>query len=65
MGGLDGDAGNNGFSSDVSGVISFFGGINNPSWIDAQDEPLISVQGTSDQTISFNCAPGLRVSYSS
>ena len=59
MGGLDGDAGNNGFSSDVSGVISFAGGINNPSWIDTQDEPLISVQGTSDQTISFNCAPGL------
>ena len=29
MGGLEGDAGNYGYSSEVSGVISFSGGINN------------------------------------
>ena len=53
--GLEGDAGNYGYSSDVSGVISFAGGINDVSWIDANDEPLVSVQGTTDLTVNYNC----------
>ena len=59
MGGLEGDAGNYGYSSEVSGVISFSGGINNLNWIDANDEPLVSCQGNADQTIDYNCGPGL------
>ena len=57
--GLEGDAGNYGYSSDVSGVISFAGGINDVSWIDANDEPLVSVQGTTDLTVNYNCGPGM------
>ena len=57
--GLEGDAGNYGYSSDVSGVISFAGGINNVNWIDANDEPLVSIQGTSDLTVNYNCGPGM------
>tara|TARA_B110000240_G_scaffold129660_1_gene143979 strand:+ start:81 stop:1211 length:1131 start_codon:yes stop_codon:yes gene_type:complete len=57
--GLEGDAGNYGYSSDVSGVISFAGGINDVGWIDNNDEPLVSIQGTNDVTVSYNCAPGL------
>ena len=60
--GLEGDAGNYGYSSGVSGVISFAGGINNVSWIDNNDEPLVSIQGTNDPTISYNCAPALNSS---
>ena len=59
--GLEGDAGNYGYSSDVSGVISFAGGIN-ISWIDDNDEPLVSVQGTEDPTVNYNCAPALNSS---
>ena len=59
MGGLEGDAGNLGYSSEVSGVISFAGGINDVNWIDANDEPLVSCQGDADPTIDYNCAPGL------
>ena len=59
LGGLEGDAGNLGYSSEVSGVISFAGGINALSWIDSNDEPLVSCQGDADQTVSYNCAPGL------
>jgi para-nitrobenzyl esterase len=59
LGGLEGDAGNLGYSSEVNGVISFAGGINTLSWIDANDEPLVSCQGDADQTVSYNCAPGL------
>ena len=56
---LEGDAGNNGYSSEVQGVISFAGGINNLNWIDANDEPIVSVQGTDDLTVNYNCGPGL------
>ena len=57
--GLEGDAGNYGFSSSVNGVISFAGGINDVNWIDANDEPLVSIQGTSDLTVNYNCGPGM------
>jgi len=59
LGGLEGDAGNLGYSSEVSGVISFAGGINTLSWIDANDEPIVSCQGDADQTVNYNCGPGL------
>jgi len=61
--GLEGDAGNYGYSSELSGVVSFAGGINNLSWIDSGDEPLVSIQGTNDVTVSYNCAPGLNNAY--
>ena len=58
-GDLEGDAGNNGFSSSVSGVVSFAGGINDVNWIDNADEPLVSCQGDADLTVNYNCGPGL------
>ena len=60
--GIEGDAGNYGYSSDVNGVISFAGGINDVNWIDNDDEPLASIQGTNDGTISYNCSPALNSS---
>ena len=59
LGGLDGDAGNLGYSSSVNAVISFAGGIHNVNWIDANDEPLVSCHGNLDQTVNYNCGPGL------
>jgi len=60
MGGtLEGDAGNIGYSSKIYGVYSFAGGINDLVWIDSNDEPLVSIQGDADATVSYNCAPGL------
>tara|TARA_B100001142_G_scaffold61466_1_gene60566 strand:+ start:232 stop:1362 length:1131 start_codon:yes stop_codon:yes gene_type:complete len=56
---IEGDAGNYGYSSEISGVISFAGGINDISWIDSDDEPLVSIQGPNDLTVSYNCGPGL------
>ncbi len=58
-GSLEGDAGNNGYSSKVSGVVSFAGGINDVNWIDSEDEPLVSIQGDADQTVSYNCSYGM------
>lgn len=59
LGGLDGDAGNLGYNSSVSGVINFAGGINTLSWIDSEDEPIVSIQGDVDETVAYNCGPGL------
>ena len=59
--GLEGDAGNYGYSSDLSGVISFAGGINDVNWIDGNDEPLVSIQGTDDLTVNYNCGPGQNI----
>ena len=57
-GNLEGDAGNLGYSSDVQGVISVAGGINDVNWIDGNDEPLVSIQGTDDLTVNYYCGPG-------
>lgn len=59
IGGIEGDAGNDGYSSHVSGVISFAGGIHDLNWIDDTDEPIVSVQGDIDDVVNFNCGPGL------
>ena len=59
LGGIEGDAGNIGYSSAVNAVISFAGGINTVNWIDSNDEPLVSCQGDADQTVNYNCGPGL------
>ena len=59
FGGLDGDAGNFGFSSNVNGIINFAGGIQQLSWIDSQDEPIFSAQGDDDVVVNYYCGPGL------
>jgi dienelactone hydrolase len=59
LGGIEGDAGNLGYSSVVNGVISYAGGINDLTWIDANDEPIVSCQGDIDSTVFYNCGPGL------
>jgi predicted esterase len=60
-GGLEGDVGNSGFSSEISAVINFSGAINTTNWIEVQEQPIVSVHGTADQTIDFYCAPGLGI----
>ena len=60
-GSLEGDAGNNGYSSEVSGIVSFAGGINNLSWIDSNDKPIVFVHGTNDFTVNYNCGPGINI----
>ncbi len=57
--GIEGDAGNYGFSSKINCVINFAGGINNINWMDDNDEPLVSIQGTDDQIVGYACSPAL------
>lgn len=61
LGGIEGDVGNIGYSSAVNGIINFAGGIHLLQWIDSNDEPIFSAQGTNDLTVNFNCGPGLNI----
>ena len=56
---LDGDAGNDGYSSEIGGIVSFAGGINDLAWVDSTDDPIVFIHGTDDNVVNFNCGPGL------
>ncbi len=56
---LDGDAGNDGYSSEISGIVSFAGAINDLAWVDSTDDPIVFIHGTDDNVVNFNCGPGL------
>ena len=60
-GSLEGDAGNNNYSSSVSGIFNFAGGINDINWIDNNDEPIVSCQGDLDNIVYYDCGPGLGI----
>ena len=52
-GGLEGESGHPGYSSEVAGVINIAGALKTASYLSAGDEPLISVHGTEDGTVPF------------
>jgi hypothetical protein len=54
-GGLDGNSGNPGYSSRVSGVINCAGGLNDPNFIRAGIVPSANFQGNQDMTVPYNC----------
>mgnify|MGYP006084619433 CR=1 FL=1 len=56
---LDGDAGNDGYSSEIGGIVSFAGGINDLTWVDSTDDPIVFIHATVDPAVNFNCGPGL------
>jgi len=52
-GGLEGESGNPGFSSEVSAVVNIAGALRDKNWMTAGDEPLISFHGTEDGTVPY------------
>ena len=54
-GGLEGNSGNEGYSSEIKAVISLAGGVYRTSFIDADDEPIVSLHATDDGTIDYLC----------
>lgn len=52
-GGLEGESGNPGYSSEVLGVINVAGALKTVDYISPGDEPLVSVHGTVDGTVPF------------
>jgi para-nitrobenzyl esterase len=53
---LQGNSGNPGYSSNVKGVISLAGGLNQVSWMGYCSKPVVSAQGSDDQIVPFTCA---------
>ncbi len=52
-GGLEGQSGNPGYSSDVQAVINLSGGILDTAWIQPFDEPIVSLHGNEDGTVPY------------
>ena len=56
LGGLEGNSGNPGYSSDVKGVISLAGGLNQVAWLGYCSKPIVMAQGTADDVVPYTCA---------
>lgn len=56
LGNLEGNSGNPGYPSTVSGVINLCGAVGNRTWLQPNDEPLCSMHGTTDQTVPYATA---------
>ncbi|MGC6428189.1 MAG: T9SS type A sorting domain-containing protein [Flavobacteriales bacterium] len=54
-GGLEGDSGNDGYSSRVNGVISLAGAVYLKSFIDSSDVPIVSIHAKDDETVMYDC----------
>lgn len=52
-GGIEGNSGNPGYSSEVRAIINMCGAIGDTSWINAGDEPVINFHGTNDDVVPF------------
>ncbi len=55
-GGLEGNSGNPGYSSEVNAVLSLAGGLNDPNFIVAGDKPIAHFQGDADNVVPYVCA---------
>lgn len=53
LGGMEGNSGNPGYSSEVNAIINLCGAIGDKTWIHAGDEPVVSMHGTNDQTVPY------------
>ena len=54
VGGLEGNSGNPGFSSEVAACINLCGGLGLKEWLDAGEPPLISMHGDQDGTVPYD-----------
>ncbi|MEY2774219.1 MAG: hypothetical protein RLZZ275_566 [Bacteroidota bacterium] len=52
-GGLEGNSGNPGYSSDVMGIFNIAGALKTADYLAPGDEPLVSVHGDADATVPF------------
>ena len=53
-GGLEGNSGNSGYSSDVAGVINLCGAALDTLYMLPGDEPIVSMHGTNDGTVPYD-----------
>lgn len=54
-GGLEGNSGNDGYSSQAQALINLAGGLNVPEFVGPGSAPSFNAQGDADVTIAYNC----------
>ncbi len=55
-GGLEGNSGNDGYSSKIQALINFAGGLNVPELVSPGNTPSANFQGDQDATVPYSCA---------
>ena len=53
QGGLEGQTGNLGYTSTVTGIINLAGALGDTTWMQAGDTPVLSLHGSDDGTVPF------------
>ncbi len=56
-GGIEGNSGNPGYSTEIAGVINLCGAVLDTSWIQPGDEPIVSCHGDNDGTVPHDTSP--------
>lgn len=54
-GGMEGNSGNPGYSSKVNAIINLAGAVGDTTWIQPGDEPMMTGQGDTDNTVPYCC----------
>ena len=52
---LDGNSGNPGYPSNIKGVVSLAGGLNQVNWMGYCSKPIVMAQGTADNIVPYTC----------
>ena len=55
LGGFEGNSGNPGYSSQISGVVSLAGALHRDEYVDQNDVPTVFCHGDSDGVVPYNC----------
>ena len=53
LGGMEGDSGNPGYSSEAYGIVNLCGAIGSLDWIEQPDKPIVSMHGDQDTTVPY------------
>ena len=54
VGGIEGNSGNSGYSSEAHGIVNFCGAIGDYAWIEEGDVPIVSMHGDQDGTVPYS-----------
>ncbi len=55
LGGIEGNSGNSGYSSSLSGVISLAGALHRSEYVGQNDIPVVFCHGDADNTVPYDC----------
>jgi poly(3-hydroxybutyrate) depolymerase len=54
IGGVEGNSGNPGYSSEIDGVVAFAGALGDSAWLNSNNVPFMSIHAEGDGTVPYN-----------